>query len=501
MLDAHVEDVPHVVPPRVDHDAAIAQRARPPLRAALIPPHHLAVRDVLSRLLDQRVLVQFAVREAMSLQRLSNLSVGEFGAPVRVFHDELARLVQNLMPHVEGRAHGQTCVSRRGVDVNVLKGGHIENLSVSHAVKGHPSRVGKRPLGHLAVQRVPQVEDHLLQPFLEGGRDVLVPRFYLRLSGARGPQPRFHVVGKETPQLGRSRLPGHGRAFRMVDEIAQVHLVPNAAVGLQHLAELVQVLGFAVRGQPHHLVLVAKLPEPQVLGERGVVHANGMGKGNTAQNAHLVALAHPPHATGKVAQPIQGKERGFLEGGHEEGTRQVGAVVLYAVNLRPNVLGIHLQRAGQVLLDTPKAPQRAHTVSSKARQPSRVQKFAHQAGARVARDRDVINLANGYARRVQTVANCLGGKTCGVLHPRETLLFHSSHQFAINDNRSRRVPMIRVDAQNNHVSSSLYHTKGSCITPLFYSTSERVHITPTAVTTWYDLPGKHPTPGAPRAGR
>ncbi len=61
MLDSPVQMILHRRIARIADDAAIAERARPPLEASLIPADDEAVRDERRGFLGQRLVRQFAV--------------------------------------------------------------------------------------------------------------------------------------------------------------------------------------------------------------------------------------------------------------------------------------------------------------------------------------------------------------------------------------------------------------------------------------------------------
>ena len=99
-------------------------------------------------------------------------------------------------------------------------------------------------------------------------------------AGSGLPQPLFEVGGKELAQHGSLAvfLPGHLRPRSVVAEVVKPEGKPLAVAGLDNAAKLIHVGGFAVRRQPHHLVFVPELPEPQVLAERRVIETQANGE-------------------------------------------------------------------------------------------------------------------------------------------------------------------------------------------------------------------------------
>src|SRR5262245_1807115 len=65
MLDAAIQDLFHFRPARIGHDAAISQRAWPPLRASLEPAEDFSVRNDRGGLPQQVFFGQFADRTAV----------------------------------------------------------------------------------------------------------------------------------------------------------------------------------------------------------------------------------------------------------------------------------------------------------------------------------------------------------------------------------------------------------------------------------------------------
>ena len=122
--------------------------------------------------------------------------------------------------------------------------------------------------------QLPQHAEHdLLEPRLQGRRDVLVARLErLRAVRARGAEQLLHAGAPQGRQLGRPAVPGHGGAFDVVAEAVEAEVVAEP-VAAHDVPELVEVGGLAERREAHDLVLVAVVREPEVLRHGGVVHA------------------------------------------------------------------------------------------------------------------------------------------------------------------------------------------------------------------------------------
>ena len=93
-LDLEVQDVFHVGAARVADDAAIAQRARAPLHAALEPADHLATGDGGGSSLPLPPAGEgwgeggCGFTASPLFKQAADLRVGEVGAPVSVVHEE-----------------------------------------------------------------------------------------------------------------------------------------------------------------------------------------------------------------------------------------------------------------------------------------------------------------------------------------------------------------------------------------------------------------------------
>src|ERR1700684_4636893 len=141
---------------------------------------------------------------------------------------------------------------------------------------------------------------------------------------ARGPQPLFQV-SREKPAQHRCAIrlsPTHVRALGLMREIFQTQAKRKRPIGIYYLAKFIGKFRFTVSRQAHHLVFVAKLPEADVLRQRGVIHSQRMREPDFSEGAHVRSFAQGPHATGKVTQAISGEYRGILERRDEIGARK-----------------------------------------------------------------------------------------------------------------------------------------------------------------------------------
>src|SRR5260370_28848286 len=132
----------------------------------------------------------------------------------------------------------------------------------------------------------------------------------IRLSGRT--EDFGELVRIDPAQSWFTIVPGHLDARGVMDEIVEVE--PNlVAHDADHIAHLGQEAGFAVGGEPHHLVLVSVLGESQKLGEGGVKQAQRVGEMNTALNVETISLPLRLHHTAAVAESVDRNNRRFLE--------------------------------------------------------------------------------------------------------------------------------------------------------------------------------------------
>ena len=142
MLDAAVQDVFHLRPPRIGHDASVAQGARSELQPSLKPSYNLAVGDPRRRLACDLFIAQFhdpvsGIRNFFTVQSLTDLLVRKLRSPISVVHFERPGAAQDLMVDVECGPDGQACVARGGRDIDFLERRPVEDLAVGHAIERH----------------------------------------------------------------------------------------------------------------------------------------------------------------------------------------------------------------------------------------------------------------------------------------------------------------------------------------------------------------------------
>ncbi len=332
MLDPRVEDVLHVRPARVGDDRAVPERARPELHPPLEPADDVARRDPPG---DERV--ELVVGEAGRLEtgggeraRAVRLRVG--GAGVGVVHHEPARAPELPVPDVVGGADRDPGVARGRLDEDVLERCLGADAPVRDRVQRHPAREADPRDPRALPEGADEVEVRLLQHRLEGGGDVLVRRSQLAVRLPRRPERLLELLRVETADRRRPLVPGHVDALLVVQEVVEPQL-EEVAFRADDPAHLVEEARGAVRGQAHHLALVAVLGEAEPLGDRGVEDPERVREEHSLEDPERRSTALGQHRAGEVTEAVHGEDRRVLERRDEEGARHVRLVVLDVVQL------------------------------------------------------------------------------------------------------------------------------------------------------------------------
>ena len=245
------------------------------------------------------------------------------------------------MVDVQGAAYGQARVPGGGLDVHALERRAIQYAAVGDAVVGDPSRVAQVLRAGALGESADEVVHQLFQTLLERCGDIVVALFQ-RLSGRPSRAEGLHHALAE--QLGHDRLtgvPGHLRPHPMVPKVVHVQFEIQPATGADHALEHIAVDRFAVRRQPHHLVLVPVLGEAEVLGHRRVIQAQGVREQHPAPDLYVAFGGRTPQHAGEVPQPVERQDGGLVVWGAVEGAGGVGDVMLYEMKL-----GLNLTRRG-----------------------------------------------------------------------------------------------------------------------------------------------------------
>ena len=333
MLDPRVEDVLHVVPPRIDDDRAVAERARAELHPALEPADDVAVGDPPGDVVEELRVVHPLGLEARGADRGLGLGVGELRAGVRVLHHEPARLAELLVPDVVRGADRDPGVAGRRLHVHALELGLRADAPVRDGVQRDAAREAEVLRAGAPVRGADEVEVRLLEHRLERRGDVLVVLRQLGARLARRPERLLHPVGEQAADRRRLLVPRHVDAFLVVHEEVELEL-EAVAVELHELAHLRQeALGVAVRREAHHLALVAVLREAEPLRDGRVEDPERVREEHALEHLEPVAAAVAEHRRREVAEAVEREHRRLVERRDEERARGVREVVLDVVDV------------------------------------------------------------------------------------------------------------------------------------------------------------------------
>ncbi len=336
MLDPRVEDVLHVLPPRVGDDRAVAERTWPELHPPLEPADDVAGGDPLGHVDEELAVVEPAGVEPRDRQRARALFVRVGGSRGGVLHHEPARMAELLVPDVVGGADGDARVAGRRLDEHLLERRLRPDPPVRDRVQRDAAREADPRDSRALPQSPDEVEVDLLEHRLERRGDVLVQRVSSDAGSRAGPKSSSMPRREEPADRRRPLVPAHVHAFLVVDEEVEVEL-EDVALRTHDPPHLVEKARRAVRREAHHLALVAVLREAEPLGDRGVEDPERVREQDALEHAERGSAALREHRRGEVAEAVDGQDRGVLERRDEERARDVRLVVLDVVEL-----GAHL---------------------------------------------------------------------------------------------------------------------------------------------------------------
>jgi hypothetical protein len=254
---------------------------------------------------------------------------------------------------------------------------------------------------------------------------------------------------RRPPEELRETSVGHRQAV-VVREVLHVHLEAAVFLEVDDLPDLVVVLGFAVRRQPHHLILGAVDLEAEIVRERAVEQPQRVREPRLLEELDLGAPAAADSGRGPLPHTVHGDDRGLLERRHQEGAGRVGEVVLDHE---------HLALVAQLLLDGLRDP---HLLAQP--QGNRLQERRQRAGERrqvgeqnaleleqrLVVEADVVHLVDGDAGVLETVLDRVEGKILVVADARETLLLRGGDDLPVLEQAGGRVVVVARDAENVH---------------------------------------------------
>ena len=122
------------------------------------------------------------------------------------------------VPDVERGPDGSAGVARGRLDVELVERRLRPDAPVRDRVERDPARQAEVPRARSLSERPSKVEHELLEPGLQRGRDVHVPRRALPRLTRAGPSSCSSLAEKIRPTVGRARLPRHLDPRRVVGE-------------------------------------------------------------------------------------------------------------------------------------------------------------------------------------------------------------------------------------------------------------------------------------------
>src|SRR5882757_299364 len=201
VLDPLVQDLFHLGPPRIGHNAPVAQSAWSPLRTSLEPSKNFPLTNNCRGSLHKFRFFQLRHRisafgELCGFNRLPRFINRKSRSPVSVFHDERPRFPEDLMPHVKRRANRQSCISRRRVHVDILKRRLAQYLSIRHAIERHAARQAYGLHLRLSRQMAQHPQIHFFESCLQRARQIFMPLPDRLFRSPRRPQVLRQLVRK-----------------------------------------------------------------------------------------------------------------------------------------------------------------------------------------------------------------------------------------------------------------------------------------------------------------
>ena len=344
-LDLAVEDVLHVGAARVAEDRAVAERARPPLHAALEPADDLAVArcaaavrrqssassvDALHRAAGGRELAARCARAACAMSL-----VAEFAVPSRRGPSRATARAAELVPDRDTPRRSRRRRRRPPLHVDPPERRARVDLAVGHRIHARSRRRAQRSSSGSA--RAARRAGGRRPP-----RTSPAPSARCRGGAARAARPAARAGPSSASSAGANSVPTDGLAavplvvdlLAVMAEVVEVELEGPVVAQPHDLAHRVEVARLAVGREAHHLVLVAVVREAQVLRERLVEDAERVREVDALRRRRSRVPRPTPHAAlAKSPKPSTETTDGLVERRDVEGRREVREVVLDAVHL------------------------------------------------------------------------------------------------------------------------------------------------------------------------
>src|SRR5438067_1224121 len=383
-------------------------------------------------------------REARQLHRI------RFGSPEWMIQNGARGTAEVQTVHAQRGPESASRVARGWRDQDARKAALAQDARVRAAVQrdaASETQVGKP---YLFVQPPRHIDERLLEDALHRRGDVRVMAagFALRIDRV----PRIARGTERVDESARVRA-ARGEVVVEIREIERESAVRGAA---EHLADFVRESRAAVRSQPHHLVLALVHWKSEPGREGRVEHAERVREANLAQHLELGAavVAHCASPDGErrpFADAVRGEDRGLARRRGQKGRRGVRLVVLGEEDLAP--ANPELRR------DDPLDPQllaqgalhRARKAAPGPREPAeRHREDPPELQHRLFVEDDRVEIGRLDSAPFEAPLDGGERKRRVVLPARKALLLHGANGNAVDDQRGRRVVVVRRDPQDAH---------------------------------------------------
>jgi hypothetical protein len=308
-LDLEIHHRLHLGRSGVPDNRSVSEGPRPELHAAFHVAHDVLGGDERGDLLDELVL-----RRDVPVDRPTSVETGpdgivrvggsEKGASLMIaLREGCARLVEELIPHESGGSEGAPGVTRGRLNPDAIERPFPQYPAVADAVQGDASSHYQVPSPGELVCVSRRSQHDLLGDFLNRGGDV-----HLAL-GERA----FHRPGRPSEELVEL-LRGHD-LVGTEREVRHVHPKRPVRTQIEHFVPYqVRVLRLPVRREAHELVFAAVHLETAEIREGGVKEPERVRESKLLQESDPVSLSDADAPRRPLADPVEGEDRGALEG-------------------------------------------------------------------------------------------------------------------------------------------------------------------------------------------
>ena len=193
---------------------------------------------------------------------------------------------------------------------------------------------------------------------------------------------------------------------------------------------------------------------------------------HAVEHLEPVAAADAHERGREVAEAVQRQHGRLVERRHEERRRRVRLVMLDAVEARAKRVGRDAERRRQVLLHAAHAahaPQPVGDVTGIAQATRGLHDLRAQVRARIAPERDVVDVARREAGVLETPRGGERREPRDVLQPAEALLLGGCDEHAVDDERRGGVAVIRVEPEDRRHTRA--NARSSSVATVTWSSS------------------------------